>query len=301
MRRCHRAARAARRSCALLIAMLLLIAPRRSDAQPPATAGAEPPDTLPWRGQPAQIDGVVRDTLGQPLEGAELIAIGLGKRVRSDAQGGFTLGGLTRDSVLVVVRRLGYAPATFRAHLAPGRRISIAVSMVAVSARLAAVRVEAQAPDLVLREAGFFERQRRGRGVFRGPEYLGRHAANTIGVILNSLPRPDRLICPPFPNRPGCPIMLHRVLSASRRATYCVPDVWVDGRKRLDGALQRGGMVLVDDFADPGDVIGLEIYRNWWEAPEPYRRLANDCGTVLLWTKYYSAADPGDEPTDTVP
>jgi hypothetical protein len=67
---------------------------------------------------------VVRDMFGAVVQGATVNAGNDGRRATTDAQGRFRVEGLpSRDSLEIVVRRLGYLPLVFRAALVPGENI----------------------------------------------------------------------------------------------------------------------------------------------------------------------------------
>src|SRR5437016_4319014 len=88
---------------------------------------------LSWRPLDAQsagatITGVVRDSLGVPVAGAEVVATSA-HRTRSDSAGRFRLDGLASGGYTVRARKLGYEPAEWTAEVGRTSRFDITLTL----------------------------------------------------------------------------------------------------------------------------------------------------------------------------
>ncbi|MBL0173542.1 MAG: carboxypeptidase regulatory-like domain-containing protein [Gemmatimonadaceae bacterium] len=81
------------------------------------TTSARAQDAQPVTGA---ISGVVRDDVGRPVEGAEVLVMQLRTRVRSRADGAFTVDQLANGKYTLQVRRVGFAPASVKVSVKDG-------------------------------------------------------------------------------------------------------------------------------------------------------------------------------------
>ena len=81
--------------------------------------------SLRAQGTGATITGVVRDTAGAPVAGADVSIRGSSTRTRTDSAGHFLLSGLGSDKYTVVARKLGYAPTSFDVSLGKNGHVDI--------------------------------------------------------------------------------------------------------------------------------------------------------------------------------
>ncbi|MEO7963698.1 MAG: carboxypeptidase regulatory-like domain-containing protein, partial [Gemmatimonadaceae bacterium] len=79
------------------------------------------------------VNGTVRDSLGIPVEGAQIGVIGTLMVGESDEGGRFLLAKAAPGNMTIYVRRIGYRPDSIRVTVLAGQTISVAV----VVARLA--------------------------------------------------------------------------------------------------------------------------------------------------------------------
>ena len=140
--------------------MVVALAPFSSDAQ-----------SVPGMTGTIIVVGVVRDTLGNPLKGAEIYTLG-GRRTYSDEKGEFYLDNIPAGSVHLIFRRIGYLPATIGFDSEPGLKVSVAAKMVSTAQVLSTIVVEGKSLAWRLYKVGFYERQAEKRGFFITPEQL---------------------------------------------------------------------------------------------------------------------------------
>src|SRR5687768_2036253 len=125
----------------------------------PALLGAQ--DTTP-RGT---ISGVVRDSSGAGIAGAEVSIAGTGLRAHTNSQGEFRLTNVPAGAVSVGVRRLGFVPAVASIVIAANETAAISVLVAPLAQSLAAiiVRGDRRFEDYG-RLAGFYQRRSRSSG-----------------------------------------------------------------------------------------------------------------------------------------
>lgn len=263
------------------------------------------------------IAGVVRDSRGAPLYGAEVRAGDA--YATSDANGAFTLRQLPLDTVTVRVRRIGYSAALL--HVSPpgaAQLIELAVTLTMNAVELGTIVVEGRALDTKLWDAGFYQRQKLGRGRFITPDFWDHFGGAGIGTVLRETPH----------------VVVERQNNAdfaySRSGQHlCRMNVFVDGVYVQSAS---PGVGTERTVADPGqsldqivprdDIRAIEIYGTPSSVPTRYQRavppaprameLARmsasglgvqsmsggrpptevgkvDCGAVVIWTRWYAS------------
>lgn len=275
-------------------------------AQEPAAAAA------PVVARAFTITGVVRDTAGRPLEGAEA-RVDSGRVSLSGPDGTFTIFGVTGMPARVRIRRLGFEAAEL--NVSPpvdGERVNVAVTLIPNSVQLGTIVVEGRALDTRLWNAGFYKRARLGVGRFIGPDEL-EHFAGGLATVLRETPRI---------------IMDHRnnedYAYARAGSHTCRMNVFVDGqfaRYANPGVSGRGDQgVGVNAIVPRDDIRAVEIYPSLTSVPSQFLRIGpapnqtsdgragripaagssprqaeeegpSDaaCGAIVIWTRWYAA------------
>lgn len=217
-----------------------------------------------------RIDGVVRDTAGTGVVGAQIRVAGSNVRAESDEQGAFTLLSVPAGRTELQVRRLGFAPETQSVDVGNGAMAKVTIVLHEVAREIAPVVVRAQKEHQYTGYlAGFYQRRDRGFGRFITSEQIDRRNPRRLTDMLRTIP--------------GITISPDRV-GGSRvriRGNSCWPAVWLDGMPAVAAEFDVDGV-------DPGDVAGMEIYSGASEVPVeyvvPFGPTA--CGTILIWTKH---------------
>lgn len=216
------------------------------------------------------LAGVVRDSSGARLVGAELTVEHSRVRGYSNDTGGFRLLGVEEGSGAVRVRRLGYTPTTFTFQVTAGQTTMQDVVLARVPVEIQPVVVSAQAPPTYSGWAAkFYERRDRGgMGRFITREDIERRRALRVTDLLRSIPGVTIRSSPWAAN------------TVFLRNQRCPPFVWVDNAPAMSG------YVDVDAF-EPSTLEGIEIYHSASNIPAelsvPRDRMA--CGMLVLWTK----------------
>lgn len=228
------------------------------------------------------IAGVVRDTIGRALAGAEARS---GDRFMLTTDSGtFMLTDLMPDTVELTVRRIGYKLVATTFVIKPGYQITVAVRMTPSSVRLGTVVVEGQRMDARLWQAGFYERRRLGMGTFFTPDYLA-HFGGTISGLLAQVPS----------------VTVERDRQNRATATgpfgngHCRMNVFIDGALArwapdvgLDGILARDDILGVEVYPRPAFVpsvlVGSTTSSARGQTMTDQGQRA-DCGAIFIWTK----------------
>jgi TonB family protein len=209
------------------------------------------------------VSGVVTDSSGIPIAGAEVEALGSAVRVRTGASGAFRIDGIVAGPASIVARRLGFRPETL-AVLVVTNGEPIAFTLRTAPAMLETVAVTV-GRRFTGRLAGYYERlAARTQGYFITRDDIDRGNPRQLTDVLR--------------RAPGVEIV--RGSRVRLRGRNCAPLVWIDG------VSMPAGEVELNTFA-PSSLEGIEIYMTASGAPGRYQGTGDEskCGTVLLWSR----------------
>jgi hypothetical protein len=220
--------------------------------------------------------GVVRDTAGQPVPAAEVVASGTGRSARTDAGGAFRLAGLAAGQHLLQARRVGYAAATVVLRLGAGDTADVELTVARVPYRFAEVVIEgggaATAAGRSL--AGFAERMR-ASGNPRS-KYLTRRDLERLNPTRLS----DALRRTGLTFRLG-PTGHYKVTNESRGVSSIT-------RQCTEPLFYVNGLVVRDldlDALHPSEVEAVEVYLSSAAMPAEFNATGATCGAVVLWLR----------------
>ena len=221
------------------------------------------------QGQTASIVGIVSDSAGVPIAGAEVTVQGTAASVVSGDHGDFRITGLRAGPAIIRARRLGYRPDSISARAADVPEPPLALHLTRVAAQLAPVLVRSGRVEYRGRLAGYYERlDKRGGGYFITRSQIDRENPRTLSQLLQRAPGMTQ-----FRGRGG--------LSGVRmRGRSCWPLVWLDGTQMPSGEFDLDGI-------PPTTLHGIELYLGSTTAPMRYTlgRDQSSCGTILLWSR----------------
>jgi hypothetical protein len=232
---------------------------------------ASAPAQLRIRRGSARLSGVVRDTQGQPLHGAQLMVWGSDVTGSTGDDGTFSLADLPSGTQSLEVRYVGYAPTRIAVDLVSNRTSSVDVTLSARADVLDQVTVYGKAPRRRLNYTGFLERRKAaGSGHFITRADIVAMRPIDLTDILRRVPGLKLVPTSYFD---------YTILS-SRGATLdpsgtCQPLLFVDGARLTDDT-GLNGMIR------PGDIAAIEVYAGMAGAPPQYS--GGDCGSILIWT-----------------
>ncbi len=231
-------------------------------------AGAQAP------GQPARpsaaLVGWIRDSLGAPIDRADIGVELNNVWARTDSTGRFRLGNLVPGKTTIIVRRFGFEPQHFDFELHASSEDSVAVTMNAYAHTLPGVRTEEAVTRQQQALQDFDRRRAHGGGLFVTRADIERHQTSVLSETVRELPG-VRIV------RGGRSRSGLRFDSSNSRAHDCPPLYWLDGR-HVTG-------VDIDDFP-AWDVEAIELYTGPASTPAQFS-LGNvvTCGTVVIWTR----------------
>ena len=215
--------------------------------------------------------GLVSDSLGHAVAGAEVRARGNVVVAFSDDSGRFRVASMPVGARGVFVRRLGFAPS--RAAIVPGagQTDSVRVILRAIVQELPAVTVQEQHDSLSRKVlADFWARRARGFGKFVTRDEIERKGSSQFVDVVRSLPSVTIQISR------GRPDIRFRGAGYGAMFRDCPPQYWLDGIP-----LERG---IADEFS-PENVEAIELYASPATTPPQFNTRSATCGTVVVWSR----------------
>lgn len=217
------------------------------------------------------LSGIVIDSLGAPIAGAQVSASGVPYRSITDESGGFHMSGVPSGSVQLSVRRLGFSPVILPLTMPSGDLAldSVVVRLLHIPAALPTVTVRKDRVNYTGRLAGYYQRlEKRNGGYFITREQIDRENPRTLDQLLQHTAgiRGSRM------RGGGAGVRL--------RGRACAPIVWLDGTPTPAGELDLNPI-------SPQTIHGIEIYSGSTTAPTRFllNRTNNSCGTIVLWSR----------------
>jgi carboxypeptidase family protein/TonB-dependent receptor-like protein len=211
-----------------------------------------------------RIRGIVVDSAGLALAGAEVRAVGTPVLVITGDSGIFRLE-LPAGLVVFAVRRLGYEPSTFIATLRPGRTNGVTLVLQGMAQALPGVLVAEEREQTWLRT--FNDRKGTQQGTFITRTDIEKARARlTTDLLRRRVPSVQVVM-----TRGGGT----RVYMRGNGARRCPPQLFVH-------TTPYSGEV--DDF--PPDVIeAIELYSGASELPPELNIGRALCGAIVIWTR----------------
>jgi TonB family protein len=239
-----------------LAAGALALAPASLRAQDPVPRGT--------------VSGVVRDSSGAGIAGAEISIAGTGLRAHTNGQGEFRLTNVPAGTVTVGVRRLGFIPTVASIVIAANEAAAMTVIVAPLAQSLATVVVRGDRRfEDHGRLAGFYQRRSRSSGGhFITREQIDRRNPGQLTDL--------------FRNVPGARIYSSTFNNVVRfRGMRCAPLVWIDGFPATAAEFDL-------DALDPYIIEGIEVYLGVATVPPEFRwvRGGGSCGAIVIWTGF---------------
>lgn len=253
-----------------------------------------------------RVTGIVRDSGGASIAGAEVSVQGVRKPATSGRNGEFDVPDVPAGTVVVSVRRLGYAPYSVIIRLANGETKSLTVEMNAVPRELDTVAVRDQQllrENPLLRE--FEDNRKVGLGQFVTRDQLAKMQGGVITPVFNQMRGLIMVRSSTVPTHAwiATKYMPHLVASPADcyeldemvpgEATspvgaacgYCFPQVYLDYTRISTNKL----IPNVGRFS-PDQLQAIEVYAGAAETPNRYSGTQSECGVIVFHTR---AVDPG--------
>ncbi len=258
-------------------AILALASPGWQPAWGQGGAGGRAGETTADTTLRGSIVGTVRDSAGAPIEGA-LVEVGHAA-THTDQRGAFALHGLPAGSIVLRVRRIGFAPLVSQWDVGP-LTLSLDLRLHAFPVVLPAVHVQSRHEPYDDRLAGFYARLRSHMGYYITRADIARGHSYVMTDVLQRIPGVQ-----PYPIPGGIGGMTVRFAGE-----LCKPLVLVDG---FPAALGRFDLNIIDLDA----VEGIEVYQDGTSVPPslagPYGM--QNCGVIAIWSRPMRPAVRADQ------
>jgi hypothetical protein len=241
--------------------------------------------------QNGQVDGLVRDRLGNGISGVEVRVVESGARTSTDNEGRFRLRGLPDSIVTLEARKPGYLGSTAVVELRSGSIGNTMITLVPGPDRVSAF--EATPPggvvgrDTAAAKARYAEvvgRQQTGTGAFITRAQIERTSAfNTIELLAEV---------------PGIQVQPGRVVFPRCANATDEVAVLIDGVRQRPSprAVRLGSGAVVAEMlsrVSASQIETMEVYRALTELPDDLN--ANACAAIVIQTR----AGPPPAPADT--
>jgi Carboxypeptidase regulatory-like domain len=217
------------------------------------------------------IAGVTDAQSGAPLADAEVTLSDLNVSARTDWSGEARIPNVTQGQHKFEIRHAGYAPLDIDL-LVQGDSTGPVFRLAKVGTTLEPVKVAGDPSTSYLAE--FEKRRQQGRGRYLTASDLEQQQNRSLVTVLaNAF---AGLMSGPDQGRPGHNILLTRRTRPRLESVdvHCGVDVYLDGSQFLEDL----------DALHPNELAGVEYY-TIETAPGEYRKLTDNCGVLLLWSK----------------
>jgi hypothetical protein len=227
--------------------------------------------SLPAAAQKRTLNGIVRDSAGEPIPEADVSIASAHLLTRTDNSGAFALKRVEGGQAELSVRRLGYQPKTIQLDVLPNGTDTLIVVMIVQALELPGVAINEQTKRHLLWIEDFYRRRAKGIGgtYYTREDIEARHASR-LSDVLRDAPGVR------FVRARGGGSGVRFDTPASFRSN-CYPQYFVDG--------QRVANIEIDDLS-ARDIEGVELYSGPSSTPTQFQQGAiTSCGTVVIWSR----------------
>lgn len=216
------------------------------------------------------IRGIVRDSVGQAIIGAQITFPGVTLTAETDDSGRFELAKIRPGMLSLRFRRLGYQPDTVELLVLAGKTIPLEVTLTRLTVSLTPVVVRGHA-ELVGWRQGFYERRQLGSGHFFTLEDIEKRNPSNMSDMFRMIP--------------GVTVMPSQGMIRNqlrfRGSRGCAPLTWLDGSPLASGEFDI-------DAISPRSIAAFEVYTG--TIIPPRFALApgigpRTCGAIVLWSR----------------
>ena len=235
-------------------------------------------DSVAYRNR---ILGLFDDDSGDPIEGAEVRDLKSGTHTLTTATGTVSLAFLPIGGSLVRIRKVGYQPLTLVIPISPADTAPLTLILLRETTTLPTVvttdSVSRHVPPSI---QGFEERRKLGFGRFIDEAQLRARDDDAMSAILRQLPgatiQGGGLVTSRL-SAPG-PALLSGALKS------CYVTVYENGVLLFQNGMQQGPPNF--DRLSVNQYAAVEFYASAANYPPWVSRSNNNCGVLLLWTRY---------------
>jgi hypothetical protein len=216
------------------------------------------------------IRGLVRDSTGKAIIGAQITMAGTVLVAESDDSGRFELAKVRPGMLALRFRRLGFQPDTVELLVLAGKTIPLDVTLSRLAVALTPVIITGRA-ELTGWRAGFYQRKDVGTGHFYTRDDIERRNPSNMSDMFRMIP--------------GVTVMPSRGMIRNqlrfRGARGCAPLTWLDGAPLSSGEFDI-------DALSPRSIEAFEVYTG--SIVPPRFAIAPSigpptCGVIVIWSR----------------
>jgi hypothetical protein len=200
-----------------------------------------------------------------PISHARVTLDGTPLETTTDSAGRFSLTDLDAGSVVIEIRAIGYAPASWSVALKPHQVVTHQFDLEPLAVELPEVVVKGKTPLSARRFVDFERRRHSGMGAFITQEFIERANPSSLVDVLVTV-RGVQQVC----------ISNQCVAKMVRSPPGCYPQYYLDGNESTPYFAR---------LTPPQDIKGVEIYRGASETPGEFQGSNSGCGVIAIWTK----------------
>jgi len=220
------------------------------------------------------IDGVVSDTSLAPMQGAFISILGTSIRVGTGPNGRFRITKIPTGQYLVIVKRVGYRPASAVIEVPSADTVRLSYILERVTETLETVTITEKAPTERMSE--FEQRRKLGFG-----EFMTRAEIDQRNSVFPTELFRKFMSVNVSPSRTG-PITQWFALSRREGGNptlgACPMQVYLD-RVPLPNPFN------LDLLPSPKEITGIEVYAGSATIPPQFNGFNRGCGIILVWTR----------------
>ncbi|HEU0014403.1 MAG TPA: TonB-dependent receptor [Longimicrobium sp.] len=199
--------------------------------------------------------------------------------VQTDADGRFAFEDLAAGPYRLRAARVGYREVITAVQLAQADTLQLEIRIGVGAVALEPVTVVSRAevrPSGWMR--GFHDRMERGVGHFITREEVEQRRPAQVTDLLRAMPG--------MTNRMGRWGIGGQQTTQTRQGSNCIVQIFLDGMLLTRGFFgTRRSDFNLDDYVQPSEVEGIEIYRGGHDVPAEFMTPNAGCGTVVIWTR----------------
>jgi hypothetical protein len=234
-------------------------------------------------GEGSTITGIVRDSLGKPINDARVAVTGVTGEWRSNARGRFIVRGIPGGARVVTSSQLGFAPERRLVDVSGADSLAVDLSMSHVSTYLDTLKISGKQSPRTSTLLDIASRRKLGVGYFEDSTKLDKVPGTGLRDAFNF---PSVRTGPPSSGsgRGQKPVMgLWFIFMTSHApsimgASTCAATLYVDG---MSASIEYVNNLTKDE-------IGLiEVFTSPSRAPAEYAGSGGNCGIVLIWRKAF--------------
>lgn len=229
--------------------------------------------SLPLRAQdalPGAVTLTVHDSIGQGIVGAAVEVQGTDIKGTTDAQGQIRFTAVRMGQTTLLIRRLGFSPASAVVNVDPRVPAVAEVTLTRIVQHLSPIVIRGTAAEYTGRLAGFYRRRQMGNGHFLTVAEIEKYHSSQFSDVMRRIPG-VRIVSTR---------MIPRAVRFRANDTGCWPLVWLDGSPLPSGEFDV-------DFISPSTVQALEVYSSVATIPPEFMgaRGLGSCGVIVIWSK----------------